>query len=147
VTADNRLTTTARRRRAVLIAGAALLSLAATALAQRGLGRDRDNRDQGPLRLRSNAKYDGRFTFVRINYDTAPGGFWAGGRPSWSHGYPVAERNLMQIRDWLYVDDHCRGIQAVIEKTEVQQKIFSILGILAILGADVLVIIAFISWR
>ena len=41
--------------------------------------------------------YDGRFTFVRVNYETAPGGYWAGGRPSWSHGYPLAERNLMKI--------------------------------------------------
>ena len=94
---DIRPTSTTRRRRAVVIAAAALLSLAATALAQRGLGRDRDTRDQGPLRLRSNASYNGRFTFVRINYDTAPGGYWAGGRPSWSHGYPIAERNLMKI--------------------------------------------------
>jgi hypothetical protein len=33
------------------------------------------------------------------------------------------------------------------QRWEVEQKIFSILGILAILGADVLVIMAFISWR
>ena len=86
---------TTRRPRAGFIAAAALLSLAAAAFAQRGFGRD--SRDQGPLRLRSNASYDGRFTFVRINYKTAPGGYWAGGRPSWSHGYPIAERNLMKI--------------------------------------------------
>ena len=63
----------------MLVAAAALLFLAAAASAQRGFGRD--TRDQGPLRLRSNAAYDGRFTFVRVNYDTAPGGYWAGGRP------------------------------------------------------------------
>ena len=34
---------------------------------------------------------------MRVNYETAPGGYWAGGRPSWSHGYPLAERNLMKI--------------------------------------------------
>jgi hypothetical protein len=44
-----------------------------------------------------NVAYDGRFTFVRIRYETAPGGYWAGGRPSWIHGYPIAERNLMKI--------------------------------------------------
>ena len=54
----------------MLVAAAALLFLAAAASAQRGFGRD--TRDQGPLRLRSNAAYDGRFTFVRVNYDTAP---------------------------------------------------------------------------
>ena len=43
-----------------------------------------------------NAPYDGRFTFARVRYRPAPGGNWAGGRPSWVHGYPLAERNLMQ---------------------------------------------------
>jgi hypothetical protein len=46
-----------------------------------------------------NVKYDGRFTFVRVKYDTAPGGFWWRGLPSWSHGYPSAEANLMRIID------------------------------------------------
>ena len=32
-----------------------------------------------------------------MQYDTAPGGYWAGGRPSWVHGYPLAEENLMRI--------------------------------------------------
>ena len=44
-----------------------------------------------------NVPYDGRFTFARVRYRPAPGGNWAGGRPSWVHGYPLAERNLMRI--------------------------------------------------
>ena len=44
-----------------------------------------------------NIPYDGQFTFVRIKYETAPGGYWAGGRPSWVHGYPIAEEHLMRI--------------------------------------------------
>ena len=28
---------------------------------------------------------------------TAPGGYWWRGQPSWSHGYPIAEQNLMRI--------------------------------------------------
>ena len=71
----------------------ALLCLAASALAQRGFG----GFVQGRFRVLRNTPYDGRFTFVRVNYETAPGGYWAGGRPSWSHGYPLAERNLMKI--------------------------------------------------
>ena len=47
-----------------------------------------------PLR---NVPYDGRFTFVRVRYAPAPGGFWPGRRPSWIHGYPLAEQNLMKI--------------------------------------------------
>ena len=32
-----------------------------------------------------------------MRYETAPGGYWAGGRPAWIHGYPLAEQNLMRI--------------------------------------------------
>ena len=41
--------------------------------------------------------YDGRFTFARLKYNTAPGGFYYGGLPSWAHGYPKAEYNLIRI--------------------------------------------------
>ena len=44
-----------------------------------------------------NVPYDGRFTFARIKYKTAPGGFWYQGMPSWSHGYPISEDNLLRI--------------------------------------------------
>lgn len=47
-----------------------------------------------PLR---NVPYNGRFTFARIKYTTAPGGYWYQGMPSWSHGYPVSEDNLLRI--------------------------------------------------
>src|ERR1051325_3540995 len=52
---------------------------------------------RGPFRLYPNAKYDGRFTFVRLKYRHLPGGNWYGGWPSWAHGYPIAEQNLMRI--------------------------------------------------
>jgi hypothetical protein len=81
-----------RRRRLVLTAAAVFLLAAATALAQREF-----DRDQRLLRVLRNASYDGQFTFVRVSYEPAPGGYWAGGRPSWAHGYPIAERNLMKI--------------------------------------------------
>src|SRR5215510_9261405 len=44
-----------------------------------------------------NAPYDGRFTFVRLKYTTAPGGYWYQGLPSWAHGYPLSEDNLVRI--------------------------------------------------
>jgi hypothetical protein len=44
-----------------------------------------------------NQPYDGRFTFARVKYATAPGGFWYMGLPSWAHGYPMSEDNLMRI--------------------------------------------------
>lgn len=71
---------------------AALLVLltVATALAQYGGPR-------GPFHERPNIPYDGRFTFVRVKYTTAPGGYWYGGWPAWGHGYPLSEQNLMNI--------------------------------------------------
>ena len=54
-----------------------------------------------------NVSYDGRFTFARVRYNPAPGGFWPGRRPSWIHGYPLAEKNLMRILNELsYIGAH-----------------------------------------
>ncbi len=75
----------------------ALLGLAAVLGAQRGFyGWDESVR---------NIPYDGRFTFARIRYTSSLGGNWAGGRPSWVHGYPLAEQNLMQIMSELSLLD------------------------------------------
>src|SRR4029450_1993853 len=35
------------------------------------------------LQVLPNARYDGRFTFVRVNYESAPGGYWYRGLPAW----------------------------------------------------------------
>jgi hypothetical protein len=69
--------------------------LAGIALAAQG--REFFDFGYGRNRTLRNVPYDGQFTFVRIKYETAPGGYWAGGRPSWVHGYPIAEQNLMKI--------------------------------------------------
>ena len=83
-------------RNAVLI-GALLLCVAAIAAAQRRFGDGFGPGGYGRTPAIHNVPYDGQFTFVRVQYDTAPGGFWAGGRPSWVHGFPLAEENLMKI--------------------------------------------------
>src|SRR5262245_30904935 len=69
------------------------------ALAQRGGFRDFGGFDQylTPARQVANVPYDGRFAFVRLSYQTLPGGYWYRGQPAWSHGYPTSEENLMQI--------------------------------------------------
>jgi hypothetical protein len=86
----------ARRMRAGLrfvFVGLFVLGLVSAAVAQRQSGRyRRSGRDP----VVDNVPYDGRFTFVRVKYATAPGGYWAG-QPSWSHGYPLAEGNLVKI--------------------------------------------------
>jgi hypothetical protein len=102
-------------RRSVLIV-AVLTACAAAALAQRrfdgpgGFGFDGFRREP-TIR---NISYDGRFTFVRVKYTPAPDGYWAGGRPSWSHGYPIAEQNLMKImNDLSYLGAHDDDINAL----------------------------------
>jgi hypothetical protein len=86
-------------RRVVATVLAAVLGLTVTVLAQRrGFGGFGDfGGPRGNIRPRPNVPYDGRFTFVRINYQTAPGGYWYRGLPAWAHGYPLAEQNLMKI--------------------------------------------------
>ena len=80
-----------------LVAGVLLLCAAAAALAQRRFEDAFGQGGYGRVPALHNVPYDGQFTFVRVKYDTAPGGYWAGGRPSWVHGYPLAEENLMRI--------------------------------------------------
>jgi hypothetical protein len=44
-----------------------------------------------------NTPYDGRFNFVRVVYECDASGYWWRGIPSWAHGYPMAEQNLLKI--------------------------------------------------
>ena len=90
-----------------LIAVGVLLVMAGGALAQFGGGR-------GRLFVQPNVPYDGRFTFVRVTYQTAPGGYWYGGWPAWAHGYPLAEQNLMRIiNDLSNLDPHIDEINTL----------------------------------
>ncbi len=84
-----------RYRRPTAIAICALMAAAATAWAQ--FGGFRFNRRPAPFNPPANERYDGRFTFARLKYETAPGGYYYMGLPAWAHGYPRAERNLMKI--------------------------------------------------
>jgi hypothetical protein len=82
--------------RAIACAGLLVL-IAVTAMAQGRGFRAFGGGEDGPFTVPVNVKYDGRFTFVRLKYTTAPGGYWYRGLPAWAHGYPVAEQNLMRI--------------------------------------------------
>jgi hypothetical protein len=83
---------TVRAHRTLLLSALLLVAVSGAALTQRrffrGGGRDPELH---------NAPYDGRFTFARLKYTTAPGGYWYQGLPSWAHGYPISEDNLMRI--------------------------------------------------
>ena len=85
-----------RRLRAIVFAAAVLVLAAAAAWAQRAYG-DRYFGRWVRFTVDPNVPYDGRFTFVRVRYEHSPGGNWWRGLPAWSHGYPLAERNLMKI--------------------------------------------------
>ena len=49
----------------------------------------------------NNLPYDARFTFVRLAYETGPGGYYYYGLPAWAHGYPTSEQSLMKILEGL----------------------------------------------
>jgi hypothetical protein len=85
--------------RAVRLAGltALVLLVAGVAFGQRGRLGGLDAALGGRVPTATNIPYDGRFAFVRLTYDTLPGGYWYRGQPAWSHGYPTSEQNLMQI--------------------------------------------------
>jgi hypothetical protein len=92
------MTVTSTRRRSLPIAVAAVLlcfSVAVMMAQRRGFG----GFGGRPIAtgITPNVPYDGKFTFVRVKYDSSPGGYWYRGQPPWSHGYPVAESNLMKI--------------------------------------------------
>jgi Domain of unknown function (DUF4159) len=90
---------TRQPRRLTRAAGIACLCLAVASLAVAQRRRDFGGGFFGRFRqeILPNAPYDGRFTFVRVNYESTPDGYWYGGQPAWAHGYPVAEGNLIKI--------------------------------------------------
>jgi hypothetical protein len=88
------------------------LVIASLALAQRGGGFG--GRFRTRQQILPNAPYDGRFTFVRMNYETTPDGYWYGGQPAWAHGYPVAEENLMRIMNEVsYLGAHDEAFNSI----------------------------------
>jgi hypothetical protein len=102
------VTITARRRTWFVAVAAMVAALAVGAMAQRRF------QFYGWDESVKNIPYDGRFTFARIRYNPAPGGNWAGGRPAWVHGYPLAEQNLMRImKDICLLDVHTDDINVV----------------------------------
>lgn len=96
-----------RAWRTIVVAATLCVCLAGVSLAQRRFFYAREPRVE-------NIPYDGRFTFVRVRYKPAPGGYWAGGFPSWAHGFPLAERNLMRIiSDICLLDSHVDDINVL----------------------------------
>ena len=94
--------------RTLVILAFALLTVSA-ALVQFGFGGGR-----GRFTVRANIPYDGRFTFVRVKYTTAPGGFWYSGWPAWGHGYPISEQNLMNIMNEVsYLGPHIEEVNTL----------------------------------
>src|SRR5262245_3212013 len=77
---------------------ALVVLLGGLAFAQRGGVGDFETVLGGPAPS-ADVPYDGRFAFVRLTYQTLPGGYWYRGQPAWSHGYPTSEENLMEILD------------------------------------------------
>jgi hypothetical protein len=100
------------RSNRVLLGAAIVLLVAVTALAQgRRFGFGGRVRSFTPY---PNAPYDGRFNFVRVIYDCDASGYWYRGLPSWAHGYPMAEQNLMKIMNEVsYLGAHDQEINTL----------------------------------
>ena len=103
-----------------LIGVALVVSIvSASAYAQRrffdGFGGPRGNFKPYP-----NTAYDGRFNFVRVIYECDLSGYWYRGLPSWAHGYPMAERNLMRIMNevswWQLTDTQAEALRTYMQK-------------------------------
>jgi hypothetical protein len=83
------------RRRTLVLTVLACAIAFTTVFAQRQFG----GMPAAPKPLASAGRYDGRFRFVRIKYDCFGNCYYWHGMPSWQHGYPLAEQNLMLIMD------------------------------------------------
>ena len=78
--------------RRVVLTLAGLITLTAIAVGQ----------DGGVFDLATRAghvRYDGKFLFTRLKYRCFGNCYYYYGEPSWAHGYPRAEENLMRIMD------------------------------------------------
>jgi len=94
--------------RARVVTAGSLVLLIAVAAAAQFCG------PRGPFHEYPNIGYDGQFTFARLKYTHAPGGNWYGGWPSWGHGYPLSEQNLMRIMNEVsYLNPHVDEIEAL----------------------------------
>jgi hypothetical protein len=80
------------RARVIVVVFVLIVVAAATVRAQRGRG---FGGYRGPIPVEPNAKYDGRFTFVRLRY--GPPSDYVSQRLMWSHDYPEGERHFMKI--------------------------------------------------
>ena len=49
------------------------------------------NRSRG-REWRTDPEYDGRFTFVRLRWNSGSGGGWRGASNAWNHDYPAPNR-------------------------------------------------------
>jgi hypothetical protein len=106
-------------RRAALVLLALLLA-AGVASAQRGRLDDFAGFFGSTVTPAKNVPYDGKFAFVRLTYDTLPGGYWYRNQPAWSHGYPTSENNLIAIlRGLTGVNAHERTNTLSLEDPEI----------------------------
>jgi Domain of unknown function (DUF4159) len=77
-----------------LLVAVGLIAATAAAVWAQGFGRSRRQAPQ--YEVQGNTPYDGRFTFVRLRYDSGFQGFGRRG-PAWSHDYPDGEVHLTKI--------------------------------------------------
>jgi Domain of unknown function (DUF4159) len=78
----------------------AVVALAAAGLAAQDVFGRRERSREVPVDVQGNTQYDGRFTFVRLQYAPVLGGsgfFGQGREEPWHHDYPRADVHFMKI--------------------------------------------------
>lgn len=102
------------------VAAMVLLSVGVASGQRGGGGFDFGGAFGSPVVTGRNAPYNGKFAFVRLTYDTLPGGYWYRGQPAWSHGYPTSEENLISIlRSVTGIDGNARTNTLSLEDPEI----------------------------
>jgi len=101
-----------RRVRTLALAATIVIGLVSLVSAQRYYGFNHVVEEQ-------NTRYDGRFTFVRLKYNVAPGGYYYRGVPAWAHGFANTESGVSAEHQLMKIVDTISAVHPHIDETNV----------------------------
>src|SRR4051812_3677594 len=101
-----------RGKRTTVLTAILALSLASLTSAQRFFGMDFVPEEH-------NVRYSGQFTFVRLKYSVAPGGYYYRNIPSWAHGYSNTESGVSAEHQLTKILDSISAVHPRLEESNV----------------------------
>jgi hypothetical protein len=101
-----------RRIRTTVLTAVIAISLASLTSAQRYFRFDYVPEEH-------NVKYNGRFTFVRLKYSVAPGGYYYRSIPAWAHGFANTESGVSAEHQLMKILDAISAVHPRIEESNV----------------------------